>query len=454
MFINVKNLGFMACIILVSLVAIAVGLTIKQVLAILGVVLIVVTTVFHVKYRVAAALIALAIMLFSGILSVEIMIRYASFDVILFLIATMIFVSFLDRKGLFTFIAMKIISKARKPRDIILVITFLSAFLATTVGAVTAVLIMINIVAVFASLLDVDHLPLLIITVFSANIGSAATVIGNPVGVLIAFRIGYSFMDFLFWSAPATILALLVAYGLYLIQYRKYLRETLEPAFRKAISIPSYEIKPFDIILSAIFFIIVVALLISQREIEDLLRLKRQTALLAIMFGASAIALLFSGEKAIELVEQGVEWWTLLFFITFFASVGSLEYTGAIERFAIALEYLEEEYIFLTLPWIAGVMSAYLDNILAVSMLLSILEAFKSLGHDVSLLYWPILWASTYMGNLTPIGSSANLVLIGVMEKEGYEINFIEWMKHGLIVSIIPFITAFVTYWIRVMGGF
>jgi Na+/H+ antiporter NhaD/arsenite permease-like protein len=95
--------------------------------------------------------------------------------------------------------------------------------------------------------------------------------------------------------------------------------------------------------------------------------------------------------------------------------------------------------------WATGWLSAFLDNVLAVA-------TFMPVVHDVrvkagvpysSAIYWFMLFGGTFMGNMTIIGSTANIVAIGLLEKRGHGmIGFGYWMKIGFIVSIASMIVA------------
>ena len=70
----------------------------------------------------------------------------------------------------------------------------------------------------------VNPIPFVILQVFATNIGSSATVVGNPIGVMIAMRAGLTFQDFLRWASPISLCALAVTVPLSLLYYLKEIR--------------------------------------------------------------------------------------------------------------------------------------------------------------------------------------------------------------------------------------
>ena len=60
-----------------------------------------------------------------------------------------------------------------------------------------------------------------------------------------------------------------------------------------------------------------------------------------------------------------------------------------------------------------------------------------------SAIYWMMLFGGTFMGNMTIIGSTANIVACGLLEKRGHgTIRFGYWMKIGFLVSIASMLVA------------
>ena len=86
---------------------------------------------------------------------------------------------------------------------------------------------------------------------------------------------------------------------------------------------------------------------------------------------------------------------------------------------------------------IAGLMSAFMDNVLAVATLLPIVDELGALGINNQPFWWGALFAGCFFGNLTLIGSTANIVAIGILERrELGHITLKEWIKPGALVSI------------------
>jgi Na+/H+ antiporter NhaD/arsenite permease-like protein len=170
-----------------------------------------------------------------------------------------------------------------------------------------------------------------------------------------------------------------------------------------------------------------------------------------MMVGAAlimgSVVLFIRRNNARELVERRVDWWTLSFFMMLFASVGTLEDTKVTEVIAVKLGGMggNQTAVIQVIGWATGWLSAFLDNVLAVA-------TFMPVVHDVrvkagvpysSAVYWFMLFGGTFMGNMTIIGSTANIVAVGLLEKRGHgTIAFGYWMKIGFLVAIASMLVA------------
>jgi Na+/H+ antiporter NhaD/arsenite permease-like protein len=190
-----------------------------------------------------------------------------------------------------------------------------------------------------------------------------------------------------------------------------------------------------------------IVLLVTHGRTEHWLGLKEGTMMVAAALVMGCIVLLLSREKARELVERRVDWWTLAFFMMLFASVGTLEDTHVTRVIAERISGSGGSQFATTqlIGWSTGWLSAFLDNVLAVA-------TFMPVVHDIrikagvpysSAIYWFMLFGGTFMGNMTIIGSTANIVAVGLLERRGHgTIKFGYWMKIGFIVSIVSMVVA------------
>jgi Na+/H+ antiporter NhaD/arsenite permease-like protein len=183
-------------------------------------------------------------------------------------------------------------------------------------------------------------------------------------------------------------------------------------------------------------------------RIEVAWGLPANTILLVVPLVTSGIVMIWKHYKARKYIEKDVEWWTLLFFLLLFVQAGTLKYTGATVFIAKKmLEFTGSNINLLTgsILWVSTIGSSILDNVILVAAFVPIVQGFHSLNINLQSLWWALLFGGCLGGNITLIGSTANIVAIGLIEKESrIKITFLEWFWVGLTVGIITtFIAMF-----------
>ncbi len=436
----------------IAITVIFAGLTPEQVASVTVFSSLIVGTLLFWRFRLAFALVGIAIMLGLGLLNTSTMIEFAGFDMILFLVGMMIVVGFLEEKKFFEHLLAKIMRGVGKnPVKLVVVLMLMSALFAALVDEVTSILFMTATVLHLTGKLRISAIPLVMMTVFATNIGSSATVVGNPVGVLIAMRADLTFLEFLRWATPISIAGLAVAIPITLLYFRKYisqmgdaLRGQSTQIVEEAIAVEESEgvqsLKKTNFKIPWIIFLGTIAALVSHGPMEEALGLEKNVLLPGVAFAAAGIVLFLNHNKAREMVERRVDWWTLAFFIFLFASVGTMKMLGVTTVLAEGMYDLsgndEENLFFLFVP-ITSILSALMDNVLAVATFIPVVHEFGDLGVDNYPFWWAMLFSGTFFGNLTLIGSTANIVAIGMLErrKRGH-ITLREWIKPGAAISI------------------
>ena len=442
-----NTLLYIAGLALTIFAAAFLGLTSKQLTAVGVFSAIFFGAIFFWHYRLAFALSGTGILLVTGLLDVPHVIEFANVDIILFLIGMMIIIGYLEEKQFFEHMVNKLISFAGMNGRYLVVLMLLSSGIAAAlVDEVTSVLFMITAMLSITSRYKQNPVPFIIMIVFATNIGSSATVIGNPIGVIIALRSGLSFMDFMRWAAPISFLVLIATIGLFFIYYSRPIKELhrameahrKEKAIKEAI--PEKTIMPKDAVISGSVFACVILCLVLHSQIEHLFGLAKNTMLLGTSVIGAGVVLVIGRKQARDIVERKVDWWTLAFFLFLFAAVGTLAYQGVTSVIAKNIVKAAGKNIPLLMGisvWTSGALTSVMDNVLAVATFIPIIKDIGAIGVNIFPLWWSILFGSTLLGNLTIIGSTANIIAAGFLERRKLgEIPFGEWLKAGIAIAI------------------
>ena len=197
----------------------------------------------------------------------------------------------------------------------------------------------------------------------------------------------------------------------------------------------------------AIFAVTLFFIAIHYR-LENLLGLAPNTVLLTVPLFASGLVLIWKRHNARVRIERDVEWWTLLFFLLLFAQAGTLQYTGATDAMAGHLARAAgSDLNILTgfILWISAIGSSILDNVVLVASLIPVVESLKGMSLNVQPLWWALLFGGCFGGNITLVGSTANIIALGILEKEkNIRMTFLRWFGVGLTVGVITTIVAWV----------
>lgn len=457
-----RSLAFVLIVAAIALITWQTGFTPPQILSVTVFSAFIVGTLLFWPFRLAFALVGVAILLAARLVDIPHLVEFASLDVILFLVGMMIVIGFLEERHFFEVVVEKALpyvgGSALSLMSAVMVMAFFSAAL---VDEVTSILFMSAIVLRIAKRFELNPVPFLIMTVFATNIGSAATVVGNPIGVLIALRAGLSFPDFLRWATPIALAALVLTGVLSFLYYRRPLRELHDAIHRVGLGAGPAKGEQAaageanrhgagsptpNLLFPSLLFVGTVAGLVLHKQIEHWFGLESNTMLVGVALLAGGIVLLVERERARELVERRVDWWTLSFFMLLFASAGTLRFVGVTEHIAEALVNATGGSIpklLVAITWSIGALTALMDNVLAVASFIPIVGDLAAQGIAVEPLWWGMLFGGTILGNLTLIGSTANIVVLGLLERqERRSVGFMEWFWPGAVTAIPSLILA------------
>lgn len=410
-------------------------------------------TLFFWDFRLSFAFLGTSMLLATRTIDLENLVKFSSLEIILFLMGMMVLVGLLKEAGFFAWIVSLILRiRNLTAKKFLITISVISALLACAVDEVTSIVFMVAAILEICDYFEIDPLPFIIGSVLTTNIGSSGTVLGNPIGILIATKAGLSFEDFIIKAFPLMLLCLVATIFVLGIWYRKPLKQLDEKIKElganemliRLISVPpERQLKVcLGIFGLTLFFISL------HRRLELLWGLETNTILLIIPLISAGLVMVWKWKRARDYIEKDVEWWTLIFFVFLFIQAGTLKYTGATDVLAKRLlEIVKHSPSALTgtVLWMSAIGSSILDNVVLVAAFIPIVQSFKDLGFTLQPLWWALLFGGCLGGNITLVGSTANIVALGILEKErNIKMNFFRWLGIGLTVGIITTIIVWI----------
>jgi Na+/H+ antiporter NhaD/arsenite permease-like protein len=374
---------------------------------------------------------ALMLVLLGGISYAE---AFAAIDIetLALLLAMMLIVANLRISGFFGIAGSRLLAMAGKPRSFLALVILSSGLLSALFLNDTICLMLTPLVIEIARRKKLNGRPYLIALAVSANAGSCATPIGNPQNMLIASQSGLGFFDFVLLLGLCFAACLLAFPGEF---------SSLGPGAsgldsRAALSDPgpAPEAKDRRLMIKS---------LVAAGLLLVLLAAGLRTSVAAL---AASTLLLVSRRTAPERVFGHVDFELLVFFSGLFVLTAAVAKTPLFTTLMGALGPSLKEP---GLAFAASVtlVSNLVSNVPAVMLLSPLASGFS----NPRIAWLSLAMASTFAGNLTLLGSVANLIVAGQAEKEGLRIGFLDYLKLGLPVTLISVMAG--SLWLQAMGS-
>ena len=369
--------------------------------------------------RPAGALVGAVLMIVLGVLTLDQAFSAIDMHTLLLLLGMMIITVYLRTAGFFELMADKMLSFSKTPLQLLILVSLSSGLLSALFVNDTICLLYTPIILEVTIQLGINSMPYLLALATSSNIGSVMTVTGNPQNMLIGIYSKIPYLSFLGALFPVALAGLAVSVAVIWMVYGK---EMKAGAFPSRPRMPEYRVnKP----------LLVKALLVCGAVLVSF-SLGYPYSLVA---AAGAVALLVIGGVSTERVLEGVDWTLLLFFSGLFVVMHGVKVSGLA---AAMIEKAGDLTVLSPLGRIAGlsavsvVLSNLVSNVPAVMLLKPLVE---TLGSGQSM-WLALAMSSTLAGNLTLIGSVANLI-VAQQARKRVEIGFMEYFRVGAFITVI-----------------
>ncbi len=399
-------------------------------------------TLFFWNFRLAIAFLGLSVLICSNSLDIPHFVQSSALEVILFLVGMMIVVGALRDLGFFTWVVQLIVSMPNiSGKKFIAVTAVASALLACAVDEVTSIIFIATLIFQVCDRLKLNPVPYILICVLCTNIGSSGTMMGNPVGIYIGTKGGLTFGDFMIYAFPVMIAALLGTAALTIWFYRRELvrfDENLKERLARNLSLAPVVEVPYK--QGVALLLVTICAIAAHHQIENLLGIGKNSVLLIAPLICAGVVMILRRDRARHYVEREVDWWTLLFFMLLFAIAGTLEHTH-VDR--LMAEYFtgvcgsSHAVLVPFILFVSALGSAFVDNVIFVAAFSPVIEQLSASVKDLPL-WWALLFGACFGGNITMIGSTANIVALGMLEKRSHvHVGFFQWFRIGAPAALL-----------------
>jgi Na+/H+ antiporter NhaD/arsenite permease-like protein len=364
--------------------------------------------------RTGAAIIGAALMLAFNTLTVEEAYRAVNYDTVILLFGMMIVVANLRLSGFFTFVSAWVVEHAHRPLVLLSAIVLVSGVFSAFFVNDTMCLVLTPLVLEIATRLRRNPVPYLLAVAMAANIGSTATITGNPQNMLIGSYSEIHYRVFAAHLAPIAAIGLAVTIAViaavYRSEFRKQAKLTLEPVpvrIHRALLWKSIAVSAAMI---AAFFI------------------GWPVPKVAVIAGA---LLLVTRRVKPERIYREIDWSLLVMFVGLFIVVAGVEKVGlADDLFRAAAGFHLDRTAPMALFTVG--LSNLVSNVPAVLVFKSVVPRLA----DPARSWLTLAMSSTLAGNLTVLGSVANLIVVERARRE-VRIGFWEYAKAGIPLTVL-----------------
>src|SRR5229473_7119000 len=377
--------------------------------------------------RPGAAIIGAVLMFMLGAVRVENALRLIHFGTIVLLFSMMLVMAYLHLAGFFDWVTELVITRL-KPHHLLPTVIFLSGLLSAFFVNDIICLVMVPFVLKAARRMGIKPVPYLLAVATASNIGSTATITGNPQNILIGSFSGIGYRDFLLHLGPVALVGLFLNwFVLWWLYFRGRVHDVRTEPVVNALQIDH----------AALLKAGVVAALVLAGFLAGFSP--------PLVASVGAAILLITRTRDPHLVYEEVDWGLLVFFIGLFLIVGGAENAGITRHLLGFGERFNLQHLGV-FTLVTAILSNLVSNVPAVMLLKSLVIQFAN-PHSAWL---TLAMASTLAGNLTITGSVANIIVVERAQKAAAVITFLDYFRIGLPVTLLTLLFGwFWLSWIR-----
>jgi Na+/H+ antiporter NhaD/arsenite permease-like protein len=365
--------------------------------------------------RTGVAIIGAAVMVVSGAVPWADAVAAVDASTLVLLFGMMIVTAYLRLSGFFRLVMTWALRRARTPLALLAAVVLASGVLSAFFVNDVVCLVLAPVVLQATRELALPPVPYLVALATAANVGSVATLTGNPQNMLVGSFSGISYRSFLAHEAPIAVVGLVCVFAVVALVYRRRLPNApleIAPDARLAVHYPLM----WKTIAAA--SVMLLAFLVGVP--------------IAIVAVAGAAATLVTRRVNPDKVYREVNWGLLVLFAGLFVITAGLEHSGATEwllGWAAAMNLHRP----IVLTVVTAVVSNVVSNVPAVLLFKPLLASFG----DPRRAWLVLAMASTLAGNLTILGSVANLIVVETARTARVDIGFVEYCKVGVPLTFV-----------------
>jgi Na+/H+ antiporter NhaD/arsenite permease-like protein len=342
-------------------------------------------------------------------------------DVMVFLLGVLVLTAHLEEGGFFEWAAARIVRRATSPRALLAAVVVASGLLSAFFVNDTICLVLTPLLLAVLRPLDLEPLPYLLALALAANVGSAMTPVGNPQNMLIAVRSGLPFGRFVMSLALPSIGGLMLVFGVVAVVHRRALGRALPAGPAAAPAERAFD-RPMVVRAIVVFGGALVAWLLG-------------FSMPLVAITAATVLMLIAGRDSGKTLAS-VEWPLLLFFGALFVVMRGARDLPVVASLSLAAARHLGGTPMHDAVVVSGAMTALSNLVSNVPAVILWLPVVPGLAH-AAFIWLAMAMSSTFAGNLTLLGSMANLIVAERAEARGTRVGFVEYLRVGVPTTLL-----------------
>jgi Na+/H+ antiporter NhaD/arsenite permease-like protein len=376
--------------------------------------------------RAGVALVGASLMVASGTLSPAEAYKAIDLDTITLLLGTMIVVANLRLSGFFAAATTWVLDHAKRPSILLCAVTATSGLFSAFLVNDAICLVLAPLVLELTRRMGRQPLPYLLAVAMASNVGSTATITGNPQNIMIGSFSQIPYRRFADALGPVALVGLVITAGLVILLHRQ------EFTGGTALTETKSRIR--------VNRVLVARALLAAAAMIALFFAGQPPAEAAIVIGA---LLLLTRRVRSERVYAEIDWSLLLMFAGLFIIVAGAQRALLTPDMVAAVGHLHLDQVPI-LSMVTAALSNLVSNVPAVLMLKPFVAPLAN--HDI--VWLTVAMASTLAGNFTVLGSIANLIVVRQAEAHGVQISFWDYFRVGTPLTVITLAIGTLWLWL------
>lgn len=393
------------------------------------------------------ALAAAALFIALGILPISSAAGAVNWNVLMMLGGTMATVELFIQSKMPARMAEGLLKATPNVKWAIVALSLFSGLISAFVDNVATVLMVAPVGLAVAKKIKTNPIPVIIAIAVSSNLQGAATLVGDSTSILLGNYAVMGFNDFFWFHGKLSICFAVEAGALMTVFVLLWLFRKEKAKVTSQVTTEVHDYLPTVLLLGTIALLIVASQFPNKPELTNGL----------ICCGLAAVGVIVEfarkkDKKVIVSVLEAMDFKTLLLLAALFMVIEGMTEAGVIDEIAQAFVRLgggSPALMYIMIVGVSVLLSAFIDNIPYVATMLPVVTGISALlGIEPYLFDFGLLIGATLGGNITPIGASANIAGIGILQKEGYKVSTKDFIRIGIPFTLVAAFTGALVVWL------